>query len=213
MILIRKKACSSRVGCLRCHPRLIRNTVQLLRSLAWKRSCRYRTASRFIGRPQNFFVSTSCSISLSRLRSTTSFFSLASLLQAAVAASSRSAAFRRTCFFSGNTSALRSRVSGTPPRSGCPIRLASTQRRSAPLCNYSSSFRPPFSFLQFIIFSLFRWTTFYGSRSNIMQPLVSIQSVFLIRFAYLLITESMMLSQEVQSVFLAAIPTCFAMSG
>ena len=34
LILIRKKACSSRVGCLRCHSRLIRNTVQLLRSLA-----------------------------------------------------------------------------------------------------------------------------------------------------------------------------------
>ena len=45
------------------------------------------------------------------------------------------------------------------------VQPASTQRRSAPLCICFSSFCPPFPFSQFIIFSLFRWTTFSGSRS------------------------------------------------
>ncbi|MCE5189617.1 MAG: hypothetical protein LLF75_10635, partial [Eubacteriales bacterium] len=54
-----------------------------------------------------------------------------------------------------------------------PAPPASTQRRSAPLCNYSSSFCPPFPFSQFIIFYLFRWTTFSGSRSDALAQVIT----------------------------------------
>jgi hypothetical protein len=46
----------------------------------------------------------------------------------------------------------QSRASGMLPISVCPVPPTLTQRRSAPPCNYSSSFQPPFPSLRFIIF-------------------------------------------------------------